>query len=73
MKGTTAASNLRSVYERFPAALLRVRLRRELTQTDVADLFDVGVAEVSRWERGQRVPRVETLVEILEWIGEDGF
>lgn len=49
--------------ERFARTLRRVRLKRRLSQEELADLCDMHRTEVSLIERGRREPRLETLLK----------
>lgn len=53
-----------SPLERFAANLREIRLRRGLSQEALADLCDVHRTEVSLLERGQREPRLMTIVRL---------
>jgi len=49
--------------ERFAATLRRARLKRHLSQEELADLCDMHRTEISLIERGRREPRLETLLK----------
>ncbi len=47
-----------------------LRTRRGMTQRELADALNVSSSEVvSRWERGEREPRIETLHAIASALG----
>jgi len=45
------------------------RKKVRLTQTDVALRCDVSVATVSRWEGGQRTPKMDSLRALAKALG----
>ncbi len=47
----------------------QIREARGLTQTDLGERAGIAPAEISRLERGRRVPRVDTLGRIAEALG----
>lgn len=59
-----------SVVEGFGKRLASERKRRGLTQADLAELLGHSSPEtVSRYERGEREPRLSTVVEIATALG----
>jgi transcriptional regulator with XRE-family HTH domain len=52
------------VRDRFSQNLRHVRLKRELSQEDLARLTDMHRTEISALERGKREPRLGTLVRL---------
>lgn len=57
-----------------PGRLSHLRLACGLNQQSLASLFGVGVATVSRWERGEKRPRglPARLYEALDALDRDG-
>jgi transcriptional regulator with XRE-family HTH domain len=49
--------------------LQAARHRRNLTQEQVARQLNVGMIQVSRWERGATVPRDTMKVRLAEFYG----
>lgn len=66
----------RRAWQSQPAELARlVRRRANLTQGDIAALLGVDRSAVSRWEAGERTPRVEVLARylaLLDQLGSEG-
>ncbi|HXF32515.1 MAG TPA: helix-turn-helix transcriptional regulator [Solirubrobacterales bacterium] len=52
------------VSERFGENLLRVRQARKLSQENVADRGAIHRTQISLFESGQRLPRLDTLVKL---------
>jgi transcriptional regulator with XRE-family HTH domain len=50
--------------EQFGRALRRARLAAGLTQEQVGDLCNMDLTAISRLERGQRNPRLDTIVRL---------
>jgi transcriptional regulator with XRE-family HTH domain len=50
-------------------ALTRWRVERQLSQEEVGDLIGVSAMTVSRWERGNHVPRRTLWPKITEQTG----
>jgi transcriptional regulator with XRE-family HTH domain len=54
---------------RFGICLKTIRLRRGLTQEDLAELIDRSVDSISNMERGVSAPSYETLTRLAEKLG----
>ncbi|WP_174452281.1 MULTISPECIES: helix-turn-helix domain-containing protein [Azospirillum] len=54
--------------QQFGQMLRELREQRGLTQEDLAGLIERSVQAVSAMERGQNMPRLETLIRISEKI-----
>ena len=81
---TPTASNLRRLQEWFeedvPSYMVRIeeigdqirdeRLRRGMTQQELADHFAIGVDTVHCWEDGLKTPQPHYLRRLREWFGE---
>ena len=81
---TPIPSNLRTLQEWFeedvPSYMVRIeeigdqirneRLRRGITQQELADHLAVGVDTVHYWERGVRTPQPHFLSKLRGWFGE---
>jgi transcriptional regulator with XRE-family HTH domain len=50
----------------FADRLKVLREERKLTQTRLAELIGVGARAYNRWERGNFVPQLETLIKIAD-------
>ena len=46
-----------------------IRLRRKMTQAEVADGSNVAISTISRLEEGHRTPRMLTLYKIADTLG----
>jgi transcriptional regulator with XRE-family HTH domain len=65
----------------FPSLLKQLRLKRKLTQSQVAELAQVksvslqnlDTVTLSRWERGVTIPTLARKAEIVALLGEDLF
>ena len=53
----------------FGATVRRLRLQAGLTQEQLGERCDMDLSAVSRLERGQRNPRLDTLVRISRALG----
>ena len=51
------------------AILVDRRRRLGLTQADVGNTIDAAASEVGRWEIGDRMPQVETLIRWAAALG----
>ena len=51
--------------------LKALRKEKELTQSQLAEVFNVSTRTVSRWENGSNLPDVSTLVEIADFYEVD--
>ena len=54
---------------RFGLRLKALRRQRELTQEQLAELIDRSVDAISKMERGQTLPNLETLMRLSEKLG----
>ena len=52
----------------FPQTLKELRLERQLTQSELADLLIVNQRTISSWETGIREPDYEMLVKIAKFF-----
>ena len=52
----------------FSDRLRFCRRQRGLTQEQLAEAMGVSVAAVSKWELGQSVPELETLLELADFF-----
>lgn len=48
---------------------LRLKHKPELTQKDLAALLQTSLRNITRWERGVRVPNSKTLLDLLRVLG----
>jgi len=46
-----------------------LRERKKLTQTQLAELLEVGPSTVRMWESGERIPRDEMKVKLSKVLG----
>lgn len=53
----------------FSKRLRELRLSNELTQTELAALFNIHFMNVSRWERGETMPPVKTVIKLAGLFG----
>ena len=54
------------------ASIIRERrVKLNISQSDLAQMADVGIATVKDIERGQGNPRLTTLLKIMEVLGMD--
>ncbi len=54
---------------KFKETLVKLRKERNLNQQDIADLFNVTVQAVSKWENGDSIPDIITLEKISNFYG----
>ena len=47
-------------------ALKKMRLKRRLSQEDIAKKMGVTPATVCRWEKGEFLPRADNLIELAQ-------
>lgn len=59
----------------FPQRLKELRLKKGLTQQEIADLVHVNRVTYTNWEKGKREPSFENLVKLadlfevsLDWL-----
>lgn len=55
----------------FGNRLRKLREARGMTQRDLADRVEIELVQISRYERGQNLPTVETLVTLAEVLKVD--
>ena len=68
---TERAERRRQFAKRFGRNLRLARRAADLSQDDLAELADMHRTEVSHIERGERLPRADTLWQIAQCIGVD--
>ncbi|MBO4408404.1 MAG: helix-turn-helix transcriptional regulator, partial [Clostridiales bacterium] len=51
--------------------LRELRKEKDLTQEQLAEVFNVSARTVSRWETGSNMPDISILVEIADYYGLD--
>jgi transcriptional regulator with XRE-family HTH domain len=61
-----------TVLVEWGARLARVRLRKNLTQAQVAELAGVSKRTVERWESGRGAPQITTLLAVCRVLGLSG-
>ena len=52
----------------FATRLRHLRQMKNKTQTDCADVFNVTAVAYGSWERGEREPSLEKIVQICEYF-----
>ena len=52
----------------FPQTLKELRLERQLTQSELADLLIINQRTISSWENGSREPDYDMLVKIAKFF-----
>lgn len=57
--------------QRLPGALRRLRLARELSQEEAANMADISAVTLSKWERGLAMPQFGLLVKLLAILDYD--
>lgn len=57
--------------QRLPGALRRLRLARELSQEEAADMAEISAVTLSKWERGLAMPQFGLLVKLLAILEYD--
>lgn len=55
----------------FAARLKELRLRKELSQNDLANILGLSKSTISMYERGEREPDFETLESIADFFNVD--
>lgn len=70
-RGPTAVEALRALDAHFAFAVELVSARRaaKMTQTRLAELSGIPQSEISRFERGQGNPTLETIGRLLSSLG----
>lgn len=51
----------------FKEVLKGLRIKNNLTQKEIANIINVSERTYSRYETGDREPRIETLIKIAEY------
>lgn len=59
----------REIAERFGRNLWRCRRRSGVSQAELARLIDLHTVEISLLERGQRLPRLDTILKVAAGLG----
>lgn len=49
--------------------IAQLREKKKLTQTQLAELLEVGASTVRMWETGERIPRDEMKVKLSKLLG----
>ncbi len=49
--------------------IAQLREKKKLTQTQLAELLEVGPSTVRMWETGERIPRDEMKVKLSKLLG----
>lgn len=57
------------MYEILRDNLVRLRKSRQLTQAELAEILQYSDKSVSKWETGETLPSIETLVNISDFYG----
>lgn len=57
--------------QRLPGALRRLRLARELSQEEAAEMAEISAVTLSKWERGLAMPQFGLLVKLLAILDYD--
>lgn len=52
----------------FKDEFRRLRKQRNLTQSEIAEVFDVAQSTITSWELGTRNPDIETLLKISDYF-----
>ena len=52
----------------FKDEFRRLRKQRNLTQSEIAEVFDVAQSTITSWELGTRNPDIETLLKIADYF-----
>ena len=53
----------------LPERLKTLRLEKNLTQQQLADMLNMNSVTYLRYEKGQREPSIDTLIEIASFYG----
>lgn len=58
-----------------PKKIYEFRVRRELTQSELAKMIGVTDVTISRWENGLRIPNAQHLGLLGDalWVSVEGF
>jgi transcriptional regulator with XRE-family HTH domain len=62
----TSAAAIAAVLDQVPVRLKRIRTRRKMTLTEVADATGISKSTLSRLENGQRRPSLELLLPLAQ-------
>ena len=49
--------------------LRNLRKKRKMTQENLAEIFHISQTSVSKYERGEAVPDLETVVKMADYFG----
>ena len=52
----------------FKDEFRRLRKQKNLTQSEIAEVFDVAQSTITSWELGTRNPDIETLLKIADYF-----
>jgi len=52
-----------------PNRLKEIRVKNHLTQEELAEKMRTEKTQISRWERGESIPRSEALIELSQILG----
>lgn len=52
-----------------PNRLKEIRVKNHLTQEELAERMRTEKNQISRWERGESIPRSEALIELSQILG----
>ena len=63
------AQKTRSVVDRFPDVLRKIRIENELSQEELADLAGLHRTYISQIERGLKSPSLRSLEQIANGLG----
>ena len=56
-----------AIFGMFPSRIREERMKKELTQDDLAQDWGVGVPYISKLENGANVPSEKVMKHVLEW------
>lgn len=68
LRAGVGALTSQAVAEQFGRNLAEARGWADLSQTQLARLISKNQADVARWERGERVPRLDYVVKLAEAV-----
>ena len=55
----------------FADTLKRLRMKRDITQAELANLMFVNKSTISKWESGRRMPSVDTIAHLADVLKTD--
>lgn len=55
-------------YDGFPARLRKLREQRGISQKTLSELCGLSKNMISRYEKGKRIPNIETLGELCDFF-----